>query len=69
MSGDSAVGQLKVKLQTAKLQVYVSTFCFDCRRLKGLLNEHGIDYEVVNISSVAGAAELPQGVPLEQTNT
>ena len=48
---------LKKRLQGATLQMYVSTFCFDCRRLKGLLDEHGIGYETVNISSVAGAAE------------
>ncbi|MCA8946139.1 MAG: glutaredoxin family protein [Planctomycetes bacterium] len=57
MSIDDAFGQLTPKLQSVSLQVYVSTFCFDCTRLKRLLDAHGIAYETVNISSVAGAAE------------
>jgi glutaredoxin len=32
------------------LQVYVSTFCWDCRRLKAYLNEHNVPYTQVNIS-------------------
>lgn len=39
------------------LQVYVSTFCWDCRRLKGFLAEHEIPFTEVNISQDADAAE------------
>ena len=65
---------IRNRLHGASLQVYVSTFCFDCRRLKGLLDEHGIEYEVVNISSVAGAADRleretgKRGVPFVLVN-
>ena len=64
----------KDALQTAKLQVYVSTFCFDCRRLKGLLDEHQIQYETVNISNEKDAAERleretgKRGVPFVLVN-
>lgn len=48
---------LRDKLAASRLEVYVSTFCGDCRRLKGQLQEHDITYSTVNISSVDGAAE------------
>lgn len=53
---DDLFGDVNSRLQGASLQVYVSSFCFDCRRLKGLLDAHGIEYETVNISKVHGAA-------------
>jgi glutaredoxin len=44
-------------LRNARLDVYVSTWCWDCRRLKGYLNDHGIEYETVNISHDPQAAQ------------
>lgn len=38
------------------LEVYVSTFCWDCRRLKGFLSEHNVPFTPVNISEDSGAA-------------
>ncbi|MEZ5992438.1 MAG: glutaredoxin family protein [Planctomycetota bacterium] len=54
---NDGLNELQAITAGAKLEVYVSTFCFDCTRLKRLLDTHGIAYETVNISSVAGAAE------------
>ncbi len=39
------------------LQVYVSTFCWDCRRLKGFLEEHKVPFSQVNISEDDAAAQ------------
>ncbi|MCA8911008.1 MAG: glutaredoxin family protein [Planctomycetes bacterium] len=49
--------KLHAAVNGVKLEVYVSTFCFDCTRLKRLLDSQGIGYETVNISKVEGAAE------------
>ena len=48
---------LRDKLSASQLEVYVSTFCGDCRRLKAQLQEHDIAYSTVNISNADGAAE------------
>lgn len=71
---EDLMARLRERLNGASLHVYVSTFCFDCRRLKGLLDEHEIEYETVNISSVPGAAERleretgKRGVPFVLVN-
>jgi glutaredoxin len=41
-----------------KLTVYSSTWCPDCRQAKSFLDEHGVDYELIEIDKVDGAAEL-----------
>ena len=48
---------LRNQLQAAKLEMYVSTFCYDCVRLKKLLDANNVAYETVNISREDGAAE------------
>ncbi len=40
------------------LTVYSATWCPDCRVAKRFLDEHGIDYELIEIDKVEGAAEL-----------
>lgn len=40
------------------LTVYSSTWCPDCRQAKKFLDENGVDYELVEIDKVEGAAEL-----------
>jgi len=50
-------GTLRGKLGEARLEVYVSTFCFDCSRLKKFLDSHGVGYTTVNINHVDGAAD------------
>jgi len=47
---------LRSKLPGA-LEVYVSTFCWDCRKLKGFLADHDVEFRTVNISDEPGAAE------------
>lgn len=54
---DDALRNLQPLIAAATLEVYVSTFCYDCVRLKRLLDSQGIAYAVVNISQVTGAAE------------
>ncbi len=61
-------------LATAQLEVYVSTWCFDCRRLKGVLDSHDVAYTTVNISRDGDAAERleretgKRGVPFVLVN-
>lgn len=56
------------------LEVFVSTFCWDCRRLKGFLAEHNVPFTTVNISEdPAAAAKLEtetgkRGVPYVLVN-
>jgi glutaredoxin len=45
------------KLAGARLEIYVSTWCFDCSRLKSVLDRFGIEYDTVNIARQEGAAE------------
>ncbi len=42
----------------SKLTVYSSTWCPDCTAAKRFLDEHGVDYELIEIDKVDGAAEL-----------
>ena len=39
------------------LIVYSSTWCPDCRAAKAFLDEHDLDYELIEIDEVPGAAE------------
>jgi glutaredoxin len=41
-----------------KLTVYSATWCPDCRQAKAFLDEHGLDYELIEIDKVEGAAAL-----------
>lgn len=41
----------------AKIKMYTTAWCGDCRRAKKFLLEHGIAYEEVDIEQEAGAAE------------
>ncbi|MBE7493290.1 MAG: glutaredoxin family protein [Planctomycetes bacterium] len=56
------------------LEVYVSTFCWDCRRLKSFLADHNVPFTPVNISDdPAAAARLEsetgkRGVPFVLVN-
>ena len=65
---------LRERLHGATLQIYVSTFCYDCVRLKRLLDQYQVPYETVNISRVDGAAERlenetgKRGVPFVLVN-
>ncbi|MCB9894685.1 MAG: glutaredoxin family protein [Planctomycetes bacterium] len=65
---------MRDRLQGATLQMYVSTFCYDCVRLKKLLDANAVAYETVNISKVDGAAEKleretgKRGVPFMLVN-
>ncbi|MBZ0135875.1 MAG: glutaredoxin family protein [Planctomycetes bacterium] len=71
---DELFAQLKKDAIAARLEVYVSTFCFDCRRLKGLLDRHEVAYDTVDIGAVDGAAERleretgKRGVPFVLVN-
>ena len=40
-----------------KLTVYSATWCPDCVQAKRFLDEHGIDYELIEIDKTPGAAE------------
>jgi len=42
----------------AKLTVYSSTWCPDCREAKRFLEEHGVEYELIEIDKDPAAAEL-----------
>jgi glutaredoxin len=65
---------IRGELQRARLDVYVSTWCWDCRRLKSYLSRHGIDFTAVNISHDQDAAERlenatgKRGVPFVLVN-
>jgi len=41
-----------------QLTVYSSTWCPDCTQAKRFLDEHDLDYEIIEIDKVEGAAEL-----------
>ncbi len=41
-----------------KLTVYSSTWCPDCRQAKSFLDEHNVEFELIEIDKVDGAAEL-----------
>ena len=41
----------------AKIRIYTTAWCGDCRRAKKFLMERGIAYEEVDIEQKAGAAE------------
>jgi glutaredoxin len=45
------------KLAGARLEIYVSTWCPDCSRLKSVLERFEVPFDTVNISDVDGAAE------------
>lgn len=49
--------KIRDRLAGANLQVYATTWCFDCLRLKRFLDKHDVPYEIVNINDVEGAAE------------
>ncbi len=42
----------------AKVKMYTTTWCPDCRMAKKYLDTKGIAYEEINIETVPGAAEL-----------
>ena len=44
-------------LKALDLQVYSATWCSDCRRLEGWLDKNAVAHTVVDIETVAGAAE------------
>lgn len=54
---DDPFAHHREKLAAARLEVYVSTWCFDCSRLKSVFDRFGVKYDTVNISNVEGAAE------------
>ena len=62
------------KLENARLEVYTSSWCPDCSRLKTFLDRNRIKYETVNIGSEEGAAEKlesetgKRGVPFVLVN-
>lgn len=64
---------LRARLPGA-LEIYVSTFCWDCRRLKGFLADHNVPFTIVNISEDPGAADKleaetgKRGVPFVLVN-
>ena len=41
-----------------KIIMYSTDWCPDCRRSKRFLDEHGIDYEYVNIEKVPDAEQI-----------
>ena len=41
-----------------KLTVYSSTWCPDCTQAKRFLDEHQLEYDLVEIDKVEGAADL-----------
>jgi len=41
-----------------KLAVYSASWCPDCRVAKRFLDEYKLEYELIEIDKVAGAAEL-----------
>lgn len=44
--------------ENVRIQLYSATWCPDCTVAKRFLDGHQVDYEVVNIDEVEGAAEL-----------
>ncbi|MGB9177844.1 MAG: glutaredoxin domain-containing protein, partial [Pyrinomonadaceae bacterium] len=46
----------------AKIKMYTTTWCGDCRHAKRFLNEQGILYEEINIEEQDGAAEYVMNV-------
>jgi glutaredoxin len=62
------------RLAGARLEIYVSTWCPDCSRLKSVLDRFEVSYETVNISKLEGAAEKleaetgKRGVPFVLVN-
>jgi mycoredoxin len=42
----------------AKIRVYTTRWCPDCRRAKHFLAEHGLGFEEVDIEEADGAAEF-----------
>jgi glutaredoxin len=46
----------RAKLAGARLEIYVSTWCFDCARLKSMLDRFEVPYETVNIGKHHEAA-------------
>jgi glutaredoxin len=54
---DDPFEPIRQPLAGATLEVYVSTFCFDCRRLKGFLDTHDVPSTTVNISHDGDAAQ------------
>lgn len=48
--------ELRGKLPGA-LRVYVSTWCWDCIRLKRFLKKHDVPHELVNVGEVPEAAQ------------
>jgi glutaredoxin len=54
---DDPFEAIRQPLARATLELYVSTWCFDCRRLKGFLDTHDVQYTTVNISRDGDAAQ------------
>lgn len=46
----------------AKIKMYTTTRCGDCRHAKRFLNEQGIVYEEINIEETDGAAEYVMSI-------
>ncbi|MGA9996794.1 MAG: glutaredoxin domain-containing protein [Pyrinomonadaceae bacterium] len=46
----------------AKIKMYTTTWCGDCRHAKRFLNEQGILYEEINIEEQDGAAEYVMSI-------
>jgi len=42
----------------AKIRMYTTTSCSDCRTAKRFLSESGVAFEEINIEEVPGAAEI-----------
>jgi len=42
----------------AKIRIYTTSSCSDCRAAKRFLREQSISYEEINIEDVDGAAEI-----------
>lgn len=53
----NAFESIKDKLVDAEIEVYSTTWCPDCTRLKKMLENSGVAYRNVNIGEVEGAAE------------
>ena len=45
-----------------KIKVYSTEWCPDCKRSKAFLNEHGIEYEEINIEDNPDAAKKVQEI-------
>jgi len=42
----------------SQIKVYFTGWCWDCRRAKKLLKEHGVEYEGIDIDESPDAEEL-----------